>query len=376
MLYLAIDQHAKQLTVNLRDEEGHVILKRQISTRWEKVRAFFSGLRQQAAEHGGFAAILEVCGFNDWLLAMLQEYGCRATVLVQSKEHKKRKTDRIDANALGELLWVNRLRLLAGERLACIRRVEPASPDDAAARQLTALRQRLGRQRTRTVVQIHRLLAKHNLMQECPTKLLATKRARAWLAELKLSEIDRCELDLLLAQWKLWDEQLAAIQPKIDAMRQTHATAAIVSTIPGLAGYGGLAVAARIGRIERFERPAALANFWGLAPSCRNSGDTKRRLGSITKEGSSMVRFLLGQAVLHVLRRDPHLRAWYRQVKARRGSKIARVAVMRRLAETIWHMVRDNQPYTTALYGKAKAPFAKRTEDGARKEDGPNRKSA
>src|SRR6187549_731663 len=84
MLYLAIDQHAKQLTVNLRDEEGRILLARQVSTRWEKVRTFFSELRQQAAEHGGFIAIVEVCGFNDWLLAMLKEYGCRETVLMQT----------------------------------------------------------------------------------------------------------------------------------------------------------------------------------------------------------------------------------------------------------------------------------------------------
>ncbi len=32
MLYLAIDQHRKQVTVNLRNESGDVLLKRQVST--------------------------------------------------------------------------------------------------------------------------------------------------------------------------------------------------------------------------------------------------------------------------------------------------------------------------------------------------------
>ena len=345
MLYLAIDQHAKQLTVNLRDEQGRVLLRRQVSTRWEKVRAFFTELQQQAAEQEGFAAILEVCGFNDWLLVLLQKYGCRETVLVQSKQRSKRKTDRIDANALGELLWLNRRRLLAGERLAHVRRIEPPSAEDAAARQLTSLRQSLARQRTRTLHQIHHLLLKHNLMQECPTKGLATKAAGRWLAELALPEIDRLELKLLLAQWRLWDEQLTAVDQQIALLRQAHHTAALVSTIPGLRGYGGLAIASRIGRIERFPRPASLVNFWGLAPSCRNSGESKRRLGSITKEGSTIVRFLLGQAVIHVLKSDDALRAWYRDVRARRGSKIARVAVMRRIATIIWHLVRHDEPY-------------------------------
>ncbi|MCR4411060.1 MAG: hypothetical protein NUV77_01395, partial [Thermoguttaceae bacterium] len=69
------------------------------------------------------------------------------------------------------------------------------------------------------------------------------------------------------------------------------------------------------------------------------------RLGSITKQGSAMVRFILGQWVRHVLQKDPAMKAWYQRIKKRRGSKIARVAVMRRLATVIWHMVKDHQPY-------------------------------
>jgi len=46
-----------------------------------------------------------------------------------------------------------------------------------------------------------------------------------------------------------------------------------------------------------------------------------------------------------VLRRDASMRAWYSKIKRRRGSKIARVAVMRRLATIIWHMVKNNEPY-------------------------------
>ncbi|MGD9126788.1 MAG: hypothetical protein PVH19_05355 [Planctomycetia bacterium] len=73
MLYLGIDQHKRQLTVNLREEGGSVILKRQVSTRWEKVRAFFEDLADKARADGGFLAILEVCGMNPWLLDMLGE---------------------------------------------------------------------------------------------------------------------------------------------------------------------------------------------------------------------------------------------------------------------------------------------------------------
>src|SRR3974377_1158413 len=93
MLYLGIDQHRKQLTVSVRNEAGDVVLRRQVSTEWDRVRTFFDGLRQLAEPEGGFAAIVEVCGFNDWLLKMLTEYGCRETVLIQVEKRSKKKNE-------------------------------------------------------------------------------------------------------------------------------------------------------------------------------------------------------------------------------------------------------------------------------------------
>ena len=345
MSQLAIDQHRKQLPVNFRDEEGEVLLKRQVSTQWEGVREFFATVKQLADEAEGFVTIVEVCGFNDWLLKILDEYGCRETILVQPQKKDKKKTDRRDANALGELLWVNRQRLLTGRRVQGVRRVEPATAEDAEARQLTSLRQRIGRLQTRTVNKVHQILAKHNLHQACPTKCINTKKAKQWLGELPLGEIDRLEMDQLLAQWELWETQLAALRKKIEVRQREHATAAIVASCPGAGAYSSLALASRIGSIDRFPRPGSLANFWGLTPGCRNSGNVTDRLGSITKQGSAMARFILGQMVLHVLRKDPAMKAWYGRIKRRRGAKIARVAVMRRLATTIWHMVKHQQPY-------------------------------
>jgi len=56
---------------------------------------------------------------------------------------------------------------------------------------------------------------------------------------------------------------------------------------------------------------------WGLTPGCRNSGDVTDRLGSISRQGSATARFILGQLVLHVLRRDGSMRAWCAKIKKR-----------------------------------------------------------
>jgi transposase len=353
MLYLGIDQHRKQLTVNLRNEAGTSVLRRQVSTRWERVRAFLEEIRTLAEPAGGFWAMVEVCGFNDWLLELLDQYGCSEVVLVQPAGRSKRKTDRRDASSLSEQLWINRHRLLSGQSVHGLRRVTPPSAGDAQDRQLTALRQRLVQWRTKTINKVQRILLKHNLQQECPTKGIKAKRARQWLAELALNEIDRLELDLLLAQWKVWDEQLTAVEQKIAERQRANATAAIVATMPSAGSSGSLALACRMGPIERFPTPGSLANYWGLTPACRNSGDATDRLGSITKQGSSLARFYLSQMVMHVLRRDTRMKSWYRRIKSRRGAKIARVAVMRRLATILWQMVTHGEPY--ALGGKRQA---------------------
>jgi transposase len=307
MLYLGIDQHRKQLTVNLRNENGDVLLRRQVSTQWERVRAFLDDLRQRSVPEGGFVAIVEVCGFNDWLLKLLSEHGCRDSVLIQPEKRAKQKTDRRDASQLSEVLWLNRARLLAGKPVQGLRRVHPPTAGEAEDRQVTQVRRRLGQLRTQTINRVKYVLRKHNLEQECPTKGLDTIRGRRWVAQLPLGAVDRLELDLLLTQWSLWDGQIEALDRQIAQRQRENPTACVLATIPGCGAYTSLALAARIGDVQRFPRPSSLANYWGLTPGCRNSGDVTDRLGSITKRGSAMARFLLGQLVLHVLRRDPRM---------------------------------------------------------------------
>ena len=100
MLYLAIDQHAKQITVCVRNEVGDTVLRRQVSTRPEKIATFFQQLTEMDSQ---FMAILEVCGFNDWLIEHLRKWKCREIVLIHPEKPSKKKTNRRDAHKLAEL---------------------------------------------------------------------------------------------------------------------------------------------------------------------------------------------------------------------------------------------------------------------------------
>ena len=179
MLCVGIDVHLRQLTLNCRDESGDVVCARQVSTVPDKCAAFFLELHEK---HGSFIAVIEVCGFTDWLVEQLPEWGCSRVILVQPTKKSAHKTDRRDAARLSELLWTNRQRLMEGKRLNDVRQVAMPSKEDAAARQLTAMVRRLKKQRTQTISSIHHLLAKHNLRHQQPTKGIQTKAARSWLA--------------------------------------------------------------------------------------------------------------------------------------------------------------------------------------------------
>jgi hypothetical protein len=120
--------------------------------------------------------------------------------------------------------------------------------------------------------------------------------------------------------------------------RSGEVAAQLLATMPGVSVFIAVAIVCRILPIGRFPSGRSLANFLGLTPGSNNTGD-RERLGSITKVGSRMVRVLLAQVILHVLRRDATVRAWYLRIKRRRGSKIARVAVMRRTAVIMWRML-------------------------------------
>ena len=326
MLYLAIDQHAKQITVCVRNEDGDTVLRRQVSTRPEKIEAFFEQFTETDAE---FMAILEVCGFNDWLIGALRKWKCREIVLIHPEKPSKKKTDRRDASKLADLLWINRERLVAGQIVRGLRRVYMVTEREREDRQLTSLRKTLGHRRTRTLNKIHRIVNRHNLIWQYPTKTFQTQAGRSWLAKVSLPAIDRLEMDVLLKEWEMDDEQISIVDQEIaDRVSRLDPNgilnpAQILMTTPGLSYYSGLTLASRIGPIERFPRPRSLANYFGITPGCRNSGNAQDRLGSITKQGSKTARFILGQLVVHILSGDPKMRAWYQRIKRRRGSRTA-----------------------------------------------------
>jgi transposase len=84
--------------------------------------------------------------------------------------------------------------------------------------------------------------------------------------------------------------------------------------------------------IARFPSAKQLASYVGLTPRIRASAG-RIRAGHISKEGNRLLRWVLVLAATQAVRRPGPLRTWFHAVKKRRGKKVARVALARRLAE-------------------------------------------
>jgi transposase len=115
-------------------------------------------------------------------------------------------------------------------------------------------------------------------------------------------------------------------------------------THPGVGPLTALAFVLIIGKADRFQCGKQIASYLGLVPLEDSSGN-RRRLGHITKQGSSMLRFLMVEAAQVTVRSLPKWRSQYFHLMMRRGRKIAKVAMARRLAIGLYWMWRKGWDY-------------------------------
>lgn len=153
---------------------------------------------------------------------------------------------------------------------------------------------------------------------------LALNRKRDVLLEL------RCHLSVQIEQLEQELAEVAAADPRVTLLR-TH---------PGIGLLTGLALVHTLGPPDRFARGRQVAAYAGLDPQERSSGDKKRYLG-ISKGGSKLLRFLLGQAAHAASRLDTELGRSYRNLVYRRGAAKATTAIARRILIHCWIMLRD-----------------------------------
>ena len=151
----------------------------------------------------------------------------------------------------------------------------------------------------------------------------------------------RVVLEPVNAQIEAADAQLAATAGADERIARLR-------TVPGIGPVTAVAFVATLDDVTRFRTAHQVAGYLGLTPREYSSGERQQR-GRISKTGSPRMRALLVEAGWRLQRaQDPAaapLRAWAERVAARRGTKVAAVALARRLASILYALWRDGTTY-------------------------------
>ena len=131
-------------------------------------------------------------------------------------------------------------------------------------------------------------------------------------------------------------------------------------THPGIGPVISLAFVLTLGDVNRFARSREVVSYLGLNPSEESSG-ARRRLGSISKQGSSFMRWLLIQGAQTTVRGDAELGRQYRRLAARKNRSMAKVMVARKLAVRMFWMLKTGTQYpeVVRMQGSSSHPLGK-----------------
>jgi transposase len=197
---------------------------------------------------------------------------------------------------------------------------------------------------------IRRLMSEYN----ADRRDLFSKLGLLHLGEVRkqMSAADRFVLREHLALWQFHRRQLQAINRQIKAFAEKapakeKEVRAVLTSMPSVGPVTLEVVLSEIGDIERFRSNKKVVAYAGLAPGHRESAGHKKDLG-ITKEGSGLLRWALVQAAWRMLRCSPYWKSVYENLKKRRGSKRAIVAVARRLLTVMVALWRKGERYRVA----------------------------
>ena len=150
--------------------------------------------------------------------------------------------------------------------------------------------------------------------------------------------------DTLLALYPQLQNPIDDLDRQVEEQAQQRSQARRLMTHPGVGPVTALATEVFLGDPRRFVDSKAVASYIGMIPSEHSSG-RRQRLGKLSKQGNSLLRFLWGEAAIHAVRRDPELQRFYRRKLVQKGMGKARVATARKLGIRLWIMLRDEIDY-------------------------------
>jgi len=329
MLIIGCDFHTRYQQIAMaNDETGELLLERRLDHESGEAHTFYRNLQ------GPVCVGIEATGPIHWFERLVAELGHELWIgdsaRIRASEVRKQKTDERDARLILDLLLAKRFP-----------RIWVPTPAERDLRQLLWHRHKLVSLRTMLGNQIHFLAMSQGL---CRKQKLFTKKGRGEVAGLALGPWASRRREELLKLLDQLESPIAELDRAVLEEAERREDAVRLMTHPGIGPVTSLAFVLAIGPITRFRRSKKIASYLGLNPSEESSGG-RRRLGAISKQGNTMVRWLLIEAVYPAVRKDPALRQDYQRLKFRRGHAVAKVAIARKLAVRMYWILRSGADY-------------------------------
>ena len=267
----------------------------------------------------------------DVLLASGAEVHLAHPLGVKGFAYRRVKNDVRDAADLADLLRMNRLPE------AWI--VPPAGRE---LRELVRHRHKLVHMASSVKAQVHAVLGKNGIAVTV-SDLFGVAGSKQ-LRTTKLPEVFRARIDSQLRVLGALEAEVDRFDKMIHKQLREDRGYRLIQRIDGVGPVLAAVFVAELGDVSRFVDATRVCSWTGLTPRHRESDTTVHR-GSITKQGSRLVRWAAIEAVQHTPKNSP-LRATYERIVERRGAKaknIAKVAVARKLLTLVYYGLRDGE---------------------------------
>lgn len=328
MMIIGCDFHPRFQQIAFVDDQTGECGERRLNHPGE-AESFYRSLAGKGVRIG-----LEATGNFRWFRRLVQGLGFEFLLgdptQIRARDPRRQKTDKRDARHI--------LKLLLNPTEFPVVWQPPA--ENEHLRELLLHRCRMVRLRVRIKNQLDGMAKNEGLLD---SKGWSTKRRRQLEAVALPGWDAQRRADLLRLHDQL-DEQIEPLEKAVEEQADNHPLCCLLRTHPGVGPVVSLAYVLTIGDHQRFQRSRDLSSYLGLIPLEESSGE-KRRLGHISKQGNTMLRWLLVQAAMKAQRKDI---AWHRQyvrLSLHKHHGVAKVAIARKLAVRLYWMLRSGKTY-------------------------------
>lgn len=281
---------------------------------------------------------MEACAGAHWLARQLASMGHEARLISPQLVRPfvvGNKNDFGDAQAICE----------AASRPS-MRFVSPRNEAQQTVSALHRIRERLVRERTATVNQVHGFLLEFGL--SLPRGAALLRRLPAVLSHETLPARLVALLERLRGQVRYLDEQLKQVEQELLAALREDDRSRRLLEIPGIGPITASALSVELGDARQFANARQFSASIGLVPRQYSTGGKPTLLG-ISKRGDRNLRRLLVQCARAVMQhadlRPDALGAWIRALAARRHSNVVACALANKLARIAWAVLARGTHY-------------------------------